>query len=74
MRPSRFYDLENQPIDWDVFNPEGCWLGVVTTPGKFFVMEVGADYIAGTARDEFDVPHAIVYGLQKPGCRTPECR
>lgn len=74
MRASRFFDLENHPIDWDVFSPQGRWLGVVTTPAKFFVMEIGADYIAGTARDDFDVPRALVFALQKPGCRTPECR
>ncbi|MEX2283555.1 MAG: 6-bladed beta-propeller [Gemmatimonadota bacterium] len=72
--PARFFELADLPIKWDVFNSQGRWLGQVTTPGKFFVMDIGADYIAGTSRDDLDVPHARVYGLQKPLCRPPECR
>jgi hypothetical protein len=69
----RFYAMDSQPRTWSVFDPRGRWLGQFVTPPGFFVFDIGADYIAGAIRDEFDVPHVRVYAIQKPGCRTPEC-
>ena len=65
-QPSRFYDAGSTPIEWSVFNPDGRWLGQVTTPAKVWVFDIGDNYITGLWRDEFDVEHARVYPLIKP--------
>jgi hypothetical protein len=45
----------DDPVRWHVFHPEGAWLGDLVTPPRFTVLEVGADYILGVRRDEYDV-------------------
>jgi hypothetical protein len=51
---------------WNVFDPDGRWLGTVTTPPKFVVNEIGKDYLLGVWRDSLDVQHIRMYGLNKP--------
>jgi hypothetical protein len=48
-----------------VFDARGAWLGVVTTPARFGVSEIGDDYMAGVWRDADDIEHARVYELRK---------
>lgn len=57
---------DDQPR-WDVFDPDGRWLGVVETPPRFTVNEIGADYVLGRWVDEFDVEHIRLYELTKTG-------
>lgn len=45
----------DDPIRWHVFDPEGVWLGSLTTPARFTVFEIGPDYILGARRDDYDV-------------------
>ena len=40
---------------WVVFDPSGVALGRIETPPGLEVYQIGADYIVGRARDEFDV-------------------
>ena len=40
---------------WVVFDPNGVALGRIETPPGLEVYQIGADYILGRARDEFDV-------------------
>jgi hypothetical protein len=63
---NRFATPGRQPRNWSVFDPQGRWLGQVQTPARFFVFDIGADYIAGKYLDEFDVEHVRVYALTKP--------
>jgi len=49
--------------EWSVFDRDGRWLGTVVTPSGFTVHEVGADYVLGVWRDEFDVQYVRVYEL-----------
>ena len=51
---------------WSVFDPTGRWLGDVSMPARFIPLEVGADYVLGRSRGADDVPHAVMYRLEKP--------
>jgi hypothetical protein len=58
------WDSEPQ---WWVFDPEGRWLGEVSTPVGFRIDEIGPDYLLGVRRDEYSVEHVTMYGLQRGG-------
>jgi hypothetical protein len=55
---------DDQPR-WTVFDPDGVMLGVVETPERFRVYEIGSDYVLGRGADELDVQHIQIYGLLK---------
>ena len=50
---------------WSVFNGGGQLLGEVVAPDGLIVTEVGADYVLGWWTDEVDVPHILLYSLNK---------
>ncbi|HEX9094463.1 MAG TPA: hypothetical protein VF902_10845, partial [Coriobacteriia bacterium] len=50
---------------WVVFGPDGLALGPVETPPGLTVRQIGRDYVLGTWRDELDVEHVRLYGLQR---------
>lgn len=50
-----FTGVAGGPARWVVFNPEGVVLGTLDTPSGLEVHAVGADFVLGVARDEFDV-------------------
>jgi hypothetical protein len=50
---------------WSVFDAGGRWLGEVTMPPRFIPLEIGADYVLGRARGADDVPHAVMYRIEK---------
>lgn len=54
------------PSDWDLFDADGVWLGTLTLPARFRVMDVGTDYVAGVAKDDLDVEKVQVWGLRLP--------
>lgn len=54
------------PSHWDLFDPDGAWLGTLTVPARFRVMDVGVDYVAGVAKDDLDVEKIQVWGLRLP--------
>ncbi len=60
-----FRTSSEAPADWSVFDPEGVWLGRVTLPEGLEIFEIGADYILGRWRDEFEVEYIMVYELVK---------
>ncbi len=51
---------------WAVFDRGGRYLGELELPRRFRVLEIGADYLLGVWRDEFDVEHLRQYDLVKP--------
>lgn len=61
------FDLipDKQPSRWTVFEPDGQMLGTVTMPTRFTPYEIGADYVLGRWRDDLDVEHVRLYGLEK---------
>ncbi len=55
----------DRPSEWDVFDPEGLWLGMVQAPPGLLVQEIGEDYLVGVFRDELEVEHVRVYDLRR---------
>jgi hypothetical protein len=53
--------------DWDVFDAEGRFLGVVRMPERFQPMRFEGDRIYGVQRDELDVQYVVVLNLLKGG-------
>lgn len=51
---------------WSVFDAGGRWLGDLPMPPRFIPVEIGADYVLGRSRDVDDVPHVMMYRLEKP--------
>jgi len=54
------------PSEWDLFSPEGVWLGTITLPARFRLTSVGEDRLAGVAKDDLDVERVEVWGLRRP--------
>ena len=51
---------------WDVIDTNGRWITTVDLPERFTPVEIGADYVAGLARDQDEVEQVRVYRLRKP--------
>lgn len=49
--------------DWDVFDAEGRFLGVVTMPAGFQPVRLVEDVLYGVERDDFDVQSVVGYRL-----------
>jgi hypothetical protein len=45
--------------DWDVFDSEGRYLGVVTLPDRFEPVEFAEEDVYGVWRDELDVEYVM---------------
>lgn len=54
------------PTTWDVFDARGRWLTTVRLPARFTPQEIGADYVAGVARNEDDEESVLVLTLRRP--------
>jgi len=50
---------------WRIFDPTGAYLGIVNTPERFRIYEIGSDYVLGRWSDELDVEHIRIYPLLK---------
>lgn len=57
--------FEPVPSRWNIFDPEGIWLGTVETPANFVIMQIGRDHIAGLTRDDLGVEMVQVFALNK---------
>jgi len=53
------------PSLFDVFDVEGRWLGTLSLPPRFRLIEVGDDYLLGLQYDDDDVPTLQVFGLER---------
>lgn len=53
------------PALWDVFEPEGSWLGTVPLPEGLRVLEIGEAYVLGSWRDELDVERVRLHRLTR---------
>jgi hypothetical protein len=58
--------------DWDVFDRDGRYLGVVTMPPRFQPARFIGDRIYGIQRDELDVQYVVVLNLVKGGREAGE--
>jgi hypothetical protein len=50
---------------WTVFDSGGRMLGVVETPERFTIHQIGRDFVLGRWTDEMDVEHVRLYELIK---------
>lgn len=50
---------------WTVFDHSGRMLGVVETPERFTIHQIGSDFVLGRWADEMDVEHVRLYQLVK---------
>jgi hypothetical protein len=51
---------------WNVFDPNGRYLGALEMPKAFTVLTVGLDYVAGVWKDRFGTERVRIYELKKP--------
>lgn len=58
-------DFAEQPTSYDLYDPDGRFLGAVSVP-PIRILQIGDDFIAGVARDDFDVETVVVLPLIKP--------
>lgn len=52
---------------WEVFDPDGRWLGGVELPPALQVFEIGEDYVLSVTLDDLDVAHPVWYTLDRSG-------
>lgn len=50
---------------WDVFDWEGRWVTTLTTPAGYEVLQIGREFVLGTARDSLDAPRVRLYRLTR---------
>lgn len=64
---SRQFSLWESPAPslFDVFDVEGRWLGTLSLPSRFRLIEVGDDYLLGLQFDDDDVATLQVFGLER---------
>ena len=64
-----FYEARG-PVAWQVFTPDGTWLGPVELPGDFRPFEITDEYVLGVERDsETEVETVRMFRLRKPDGR-----
>jgi len=53
-------------VRYDVFDPDGQWLGHVGFPSNFYLHQAGADYALGVWRDADEVEYVRLYKFRTP--------
>ncbi len=63
----RFPDIgaEEGPSDWYIFDADGVYQGLMTTPAGFTVTQIGSDFMLGYAEDDLEVEYVQMYSLQR---------
>ena len=51
--------------EWDVFDPEGQWLGTVLIPSDVRVFEFGSDYLLGRHLDSLRVERIVLHEVRR---------
>lgn len=59
--------LSREPPTWDVFDPDGVYLGAVSTPGGLTVLAIRDGLLAGVHRDELGVEYVSVHRVVGAG-------
>jgi hypothetical protein len=66
VRNYQWFDLGSGK-SWTIFDPEGRFLGEVTTPSILEIHQIGADYVLGRMADESGREAVYIFPLVKPG-------
>ena len=64
--PLRESGEPERAMRFDVFDPDGFFLGAVQLPPNFEPTDIGDDYVLGLWEDELEVQYALKYDLVKP--------
>ncbi len=57
----------DDPVLWRVFGAGGRLVTALRVPDRFRIYDIGADWVLGVWRDDFDVEHIRLYNLRKDG-------
>jgi hypothetical protein len=71
VRNYQWFDLGSGK-GWSVFDPQGRFLGEVTTPSILEVHQIGADFVLGRMADLSGREAVYIFRLEKPGTAPPE--
>lgn len=52
-------------VEWDVYDPDGRYLGSVATPSNLAIYEVGLDHVLGIWADDLGVQRVRVHRLER---------
>ena len=55
------------PLDWQVIDADGTWLGGVTVPTNVRIWDIGVDEVLATWIDELGQQHPLVLSLRRGG-------
>ena len=50
---------------WTVFDSTGVMLGLIETPPRFRIFQIGSDFVLGRQTDSLDVERVQLYRLRK---------
>jgi len=67
----REFAFQNETQRWQVFDPEGAWLGTVTTPKGVNITDIGSNYVIGIVKDELGVQRVHVHRLHRLRTASP---
>jgi hypothetical protein len=56
---------------WNIFDPDGVWLGELSLPERFDLHAVARGRLFGVARDELDVETVQVFRVVRPAHPEP---
>lgn len=68
--PQAIPDEWHEPVSFDVFDPDGRYLGAVTTPEGFSLSPpplLSKEWVLATVQDEFEVQSVVRFRVELPG-------
>jgi hypothetical protein len=63
--------LEDRLQRWIGFDPNGRRTRTFEIEGDFELVEIGSQTVVGILRDDFDVEHVVIHGLQRAPADGP---
>lgn len=67
LRPHEGITEGGTPLDWQVIDADGTWLGGVTVPTNVRIWDIGIDEVLGSWIDELGQQHPLVFRLRREG-------
>lgn len=67
LRPFEGITEGGTPLDWQVIDADGTWLGGVTVPTNVRIWDIGVDEVLGSWIDELGQQHPLVFRLRRGG-------
>ena len=67
LRPHEGITEGGTPLDWQVIDADGTWLGGVTVPTNVRIWDIGIDEVLGSWIDELGQQHPLVFRLRRGG-------